>query len=124
MEDKKSSYNLIRRIFVLFQTKLAYGNFFTLVQNLEFKCLANDPTATYKLNKNALCSFIVYSFTQDFNLDRVHSPRVYDYFFLLKSFVPIINFMLSQPTHEQCLEKGVYALNYFLERIEPMTLEG
>ena len=79
---------------------------------------------TYKLNKNALCSFIVYSFTQDFNLDKPHSPKVYDCLFLLKSFIPIVNYMLSQPDHEECLGKGIHALDFFLAKIEPMTIEG
>merc|ERR1712127_955530 len=32
--------------------------------------------------------------------------------------------MLSQPNNERCLEKGIHALDYFLGKIEAMSLNG
>lgn len=83
----------------------------------------NDPNETMKVNRNALCSFIFYAFTQNISLTKPHSPQIYNDLFMLKSFLPIINFMLSQPTNEHCLNKGIHALDYYLKKIEPMQLQ-
>ncbi len=103
--------------------QLGHQNFFQLAQELEFKCMYNDPTETLKVNRNSLCSFIFYAFTQDLNLPKPHSPQIYTDLFMLKSFLPIINFMLSQPDDERCLDKGLQMLNYYLKKLEPMSLE-
>lgn len=123
LAEKNKSFELLKRIFSLL-TKLGYNDFFKLAQELEFKCLVNDKNETLKLNKNALCSFTTYAFTQNLHLDKPHYPRVYSDLFLLKSFIPIVNFMLSQPTNERALEKGLNALEFFLKKIEPFSLEG
>jgi len=123
LEERNSSYNLLKRIFNLLN-QLGHHNFFQFAQELEFKCMYNDPTETLKVNKNSLCSFIFYAFTQDFNLPSPHSPQIYSDLFMLKSFLPIINFMLSQPNHEKSLDKGLQLLNYYLKNLESMTVES
>lgn len=119
-----SSFSLIKRIFNILSTKLGHLNFFKFSQELEFKCMYNDETETYKLNKNALCSFVAYAFTYDLELEKPLAPKVYDHFFMFKSFIPIINFMLSQPNNESSIGKGLHVLEYYLGKIEPMSLEG
>lgn len=123
-DQSNSSFSLVKRIFKILNTKLGHINFFKFCQELEFKCMYNDETETYKLSKNALCSFIAYAFTYDLSLEKPLAPKIYNHFFMFQSFIPIINFMLSNPSNESSLAKGLHVLKFYLSKLESKSLEG
>ena len=43
---------------------------------------------------------------------------------MFQSFIPIINFMLSHPSNESSLAKGLHVLKFYLSKLESKSLEG